>query len=244
MGIGTGGASPYEQNASQGDYSDPSVRMTAGQKLRLALPTAGELAPEAMYDPRFSGMQDNALAQLSNEVASGGWSPEERAGYERLQAQSAGTAAGQRAGVAASLAAKGVPAGLANRIAGEMGQQQDTTTGNLLGIAGQQAADRRAYAAAQALASGAQTAGDQSAQESMFQAGQVGRGALSRYAMSLGQMNDQQMMSDQARSMQAQAVGEGIQGGAQLIGGLAKAGNTRRGGGSTHDYGWGDSGGG
>jgi hypothetical protein len=211
-----GAPSPYEQRAGapQGQNTDES---DSTARLRMSLPTPGQVAPNALYDPQYGGFQQQAVAALSNEVNSGGWSDEERKAYERLAAQAQGTAAGQRTGLAQRMAAKGLPAGLAHRIAGEVGQQQDTQMGNAMGIAAQQAANDRAYAAAQGLAGLSQTMQDQYGQEQQFNAGQNLRGILARYYAATGQQYDQQLRTDQQRAQTGQMVGQGIASGASFI---------------------------
>lgn len=101
------------------------------------------LAPEA------SAAQKRALQQLQ-QVSETGYTPEEEAALRRIQAETAATAASQRAATQEAFARRGISGGGAERVAAFQGAQAAANRAAQGGLDVAAAAQRRAFQAMQA----------------------------------------------------------------------------------------------
>lgn len=204
---------------------------TPTEQVQANVPVAGNFDPQALYNDQYGREQQTALDALQREVQYGGWTPEEKTAYQRQSAQSAGIAAGQRAGLAQQMISKGMPASVANQMSGEIGQQQESQTGYLMGTAAQQMANQRAYDAATAMSGLASGMQGQSMNEREFNAAQGQRGVLEEYQALTGQNADIQSRSDAMQAQNMQNVTTAVNGGLGLAETLTQMG--KRSGGSS-----------
>lgn len=197
---------------------------TSNENLRLGdisnKPKPGEFDPQALYNDQYMGQQQTALDALEREVQYGGMTPEEKQSYQRQAAQSAGIAVGQRAGLAQQMISKGMPASIANQMAGEIGQQQESVAGYAGGTAEQAAANQRAYGAATQAAGLANNMQQQYLGEGEFNKAQGLRGVLERLGADTGQLANAQLRSDTQAANAAQSATEF---GNAIVGGIGTA---------------------
>jgi len=113
------------------------------QPMAIASVRAETEAPEAV------AAQRNALRQLQ-QVSETGYTPEEEASLRRIQAETAATAASQRAATQEAFARRGISGGGAERVAAFQGAQAAANRAAQQGLDVAAAAQRRAFQAMQA----------------------------------------------------------------------------------------------
>ena len=113
------------------------------QPMAIASVRAETEAPEAV------AAQRNALRQLQ-QVSQQGYTPEEEAAIRQIQAETAATAASQRAATQEAFARRGISGGGAERVAAFQGAQAAANRAAQQGLDVAAAAQRRAFQAMQA----------------------------------------------------------------------------------------------
>ena len=119
------------------------IEQELGGPSALAGLSAEQLAPEAV------AAQRNALRQLQ-QVSEKGYTPEEEASLRRIQAETAATAASNRAATQEAFARRGISGGGAERVAAFQGAQAAANRAAQGGLDVAAAAQRRAFQAMQA----------------------------------------------------------------------------------------------
>ena len=119
------------------------IEQELGGPSALAGLSAEQLAPEAV------AAQRNALRQLQ-QVSEQGYTPEEEAAIRQIQAETAATAASQRAATQEAFARRGISGGGAERVAAFQGAQAAANRAAQQGLDVAAAAQRRAFQAMQA----------------------------------------------------------------------------------------------
>jgi hypothetical protein len=119
------------------------IERELGGPSALAGLSAEQLAPEA------AAAQKRALQQLQ-QVSEQGYTPEEEASLRRIQAETAATAASNRAATQEAFARRGISGGGAERVAAFQGAQAAANRAAQQGLDVAAAAQRRAFQAMQA----------------------------------------------------------------------------------------------